>query len=218
MVRYLRHEKASSAYNMALDEALLRLCHTHPVIRIYSWQEPAVSIGYFQSIKVVPPKQSFIRRLTGGGLVDHTRDFTYTLVLPRIHFLAKQGTSESYRLIHESIQLALTNYGIETKLVPIPSQDDSPACFQKPVKFDLIDNQNKKIAGAAQRRTQMAVLHQGSLLLGLSSDHFLPHFLVAMEQLFQTVLTPDQLTLEETALTEKLERERYALTEWNEAR
>ena len=218
MFRFLQHEKAPSAYNMAVDEALLRFCHAHPVLRIYAWQEPAVSIGYFQSIKVVPLNRPFIRRLTGGGLVDHAHDFTYTLVLPRHHFIVKHGTSESYRLIHETIQAAIADYGLDTKLAPIPSEDNSPHCFQKPVKFDLINKQGKKIAGAAQRRTQTAVLHQGSLLLDLSFDKFLPYFFKKMEKLFQETLFIDQLTPNETELAKKLEMERYSSKEWNAVR
>ena len=218
MLRFIKHTKGASAYNMAVDEALLRLCVSKPVLRIYGWQEPAVSMGYFQSIQVVPAHRPFVRRLTGGGLVDHAQDFTYTLIWPRQHELAKKGTTESYRLIHESIQSALSNYGLITDLVPTPSEEDSPDCFQKPVKFDLVDKKGKKIAGAAQRRTQTAVLHQGSLLIEALTNDFLTHFLAEMEKLFQEPITTSDLTSEELALAKQLEVERYSLASWNESR
>ena len=36
-------------YNMALDEALLREYSGVPALRFYSWEPPALSLGYFQS-------------------------------------------------------------------------------------------------------------------------------------------------------------------------
>lgn len=218
MFRLLQHHKNTSSYNMAIDEALLRFCQLNPVLRVYGWLEPAVSIGYFQSIQVVPVQRPYVRRLTGGGLVDHAHDFTYTLIFPRQHPLAQKGTSESYRLIHQTIQTALENYGLKVQLVPIPSEKNSPNCFQKPVKFDLVDKKGKKIAGAAQRRTQMAVLHQGSLLLEPSAHNFLPYFLAEMEKLLEETLKADDLTADEFLLAKQLEIERYSLTSWNAAR
>ncbi|MBX7158108.1 MAG: lipoate--protein ligase family protein [Verrucomicrobiae bacterium] len=217
MARVIHHDKNSPAYNMAVDEALLRLCQT-PVLRIYQWNEPAVSLGYFQSKSVVPPGRSFVRRLTGGGLVDHANDFTYTLIFPRNHSLAQSGTSESYRKIHEAIQKALSHCHITSQVIPAPSELESSACFQKPVKFDLVNSSGQKIAGAAQRRTQLAVLHQGSLLINSLPTTFFSHLIQAVEEIFEKKFQSDQLTEEEIVLAKKLEKERYSLKIWNEMR
>ena len=36
-------------------------------------------------------------------------------------------------------------------------------CFENPVEFDVMDAAGEKIAGAAQRRGKLGLLHQGSV-------------------------------------------------------
>ena len=104
--RMLLDGKSSAPQNMAVDESLLRHVQA-PVLRIYGWEESCVSIGYFQKASIVPAATSFVRRYTGGGLVEHGRDLTYTLVLPADHPLTLAGTLPSYRAIHEGLVSAL---------------------------------------------------------------------------------------------------------------
>jgi lipoate-protein ligase A len=78
---------------MAEDEALLRLVSA-PVLRIYQWTEPAISIGYFGLYSDVPSGRPFVRRYTGGGLVDHEADFTYSIIVTRANRLNSLGTQE----------------------------------------------------------------------------------------------------------------------------
>jgi lipoate-protein ligase A len=42
---------------------------------------------------------------------------------------------------------------------------DWVACFEKPVAWDLVDRQGRKLAGAGQRRTRRGLLHQGSVVV-----------------------------------------------------
>src|SRR5271163_2205286 len=103
--RLLINGPASPARNMAIDEALLREVHK-PVLRIYEWSVPAVSLGYFQ-LAALAVDRPFVRRYTGGGLVDHARDVTYTIVLPRAHPWMELSAPESYGRIHRGVQAAL---------------------------------------------------------------------------------------------------------------
>jgi lipoate-protein ligase A len=109
-VRIIQHDAGDPAWNMAVDEALLHHIR-EPVLRLYRWDVPAVSIGYFQPIDVVPQDRPFVRRYTGGGLVDHAGDVTYTVVLPRDHPVALSGTSGSYCTIHRALAAALNHAG-----------------------------------------------------------------------------------------------------------
>ncbi len=93
--RLLEHGAASPARNMAVDEALLREVRA-PVLRLYEWSVPAVSLGYFQPAALAGDRP-FVRRYTGGGLVDHAHDLTYTLVLPRAHPWMELAMPDSYR-------------------------------------------------------------------------------------------------------------------------
>ena len=70
--------------NMATDELLLR--QPEPWLRIYGWRDACVSFGYFDSAltarSIFPDASHYIRRWTGGGIVDHRHGITYTLTLP----------------------------------------------------------------------------------------------------------------------------------------
>ena len=75
---------ARSGYeNMATDELLLR--QSEPWLRIYGWRDACVSFGYFDSAvtarSIFPGASQYIRRWTGGGIVDHRHGITYTLTL-----------------------------------------------------------------------------------------------------------------------------------------
>jgi lipoate-protein ligase A len=160
--RLLIDGPGAPAWNMAVDEALLRDVR-EPVLRIYEWNEPAVSLGYFQPATIAG-ERSFVRRYTGGGLVDHAHDVTYTIVLPRTHPWMELSMPESYCLIHEGVQAVLEKCGIRGELTERAAEIESTACFQKPVRFDIVAS-GQKLSGAAQRRTREGLLHQGSILL-----------------------------------------------------
>jgi lipoyl(octanoyl) transferase len=216
--RLLVHGSASPARNMAIDEALLREVR-EPVLRIYEWNVPAVSLGYFQPAALAPEGRPFVRRYTGGGLVDHAHDVTYTIVLPRAHPWMELSMPESYCHIHRGVQNALAACGIESELTPSTHAVESEACFAKPVKFDLIAN-NRKLSGAAQRRTREGLLHQGSILLhnpARNSD-LRRAFTVAFASRLELTMSPADLTPAEASRATDLERDRYATEAWNSSR
>src|SRR5579871_608381 len=150
--RLIEHGDASPARNMAVDEALLREVQA-PVLRLYGWDVPAVSLGYFQPANLAPVGRPYVRRYTGGGLVDHAHDVTYTIVLPRNHPWMDLSMPESYCHIHKGVQAALAAYGIQSELTPVALEGNADACFQKPVKHDIVSG-TSKLSGAAQRRTR----------------------------------------------------------------
>lgn len=218
-LRSISHGAGTPAYNMAVDEALL-LHVLHPVLRIYAWDRPAVSIGYFQKSAVVPPGREFVRRYTGGGLVDHARDLTYTIVLPRVHPLGQSGTSDMYCQVHRAISQALTLAGIDNILTPVALEGDASACFQKAVAHDIICPATKaKIAGAAQRRNRLGILHQGSILMpnGRTLPKELGNLLRAeIARVMELTIQPSELTQQERETAQQLELSRYSKSEWNE--
>ena len=76
-----------AAFNMALDEALLESSARigAPVMRFYGWKQAAATFGYFQHFAEVEQAtllRPLIRRPTGGGLVPHDSDWTYSLTFP----------------------------------------------------------------------------------------------------------------------------------------
>jgi len=155
------------AMNMALDEALLRTApeRGRPLLRVYRWDAPAVSIGLLQKYSPdLAPGRPVVRRPTGGGLVDHARDATYTVVAPPTHSLYRLPTPECYRLLHGAVTAALKLAGIAAELAPCCGPNDRNVCFAGPVQYDVVVA-GGKVAGAAQRRLKRGLLHQGSILL-----------------------------------------------------
>jgi lipoyl(octanoyl) transferase len=165
----LRSGKCESAYNMALDHALLETAGTGqlewPVLRFYGWIEPAASFGYFQKYVEVSQMtllRPLIRRPTGGGLVPHDVDWTYSAVFPPNHPWYELKATESYQRIHEWIAAAFGKLGVETELAPECRKSLPGQCFIGYEKSDVLWC-GKKIAGAAQRRTKAGLLIQGSV-------------------------------------------------------
>jgi lipoyl(octanoyl) transferase len=163
----LNSSKCNAAFNMALDEALLENVSRlgKPVLRFYGWTEPATTFGYFQKFSEVERAthlRPLIRRPTGGGIVPHDSDWTYSFIVPPNHEWYSFAAIESYRRIHEWIQNAFAELKIETELAPCCKKSLPGQCFVGHEKFDLLWH-GKKIAGAAQRRNKLGLLIQGSI-------------------------------------------------------
>jgi len=171
----LNSGNCAAAFNMALDEALLENISRlgKPVLRFYGWTEPAATFGYFQKFSEVERAtllRPLIRRPTGGGIVPHDADWTYSAIFPPGHEWHSLKAEASYRRIHDWLRLAFTELKIETELASCCKksaignrQSAIPgACFVGHEKSDLLWH-GKKIAGAAQRRNQLGLLIQGSV-------------------------------------------------------
>ena len=181
----------SAAMNMAIDQALLESAAA-PSIRFYRWESPALSFGYFGRFADVADKASerdLVRRWTGGGIVFHGEDLTYSIVIPAGDPVFAESSMSIYENVHHALRKALVANGQRAELLAVaavcdrrtcfrsnnfPTADEltqnSPTvtdrryndCFANPVKADVtIDG--RKVAGAAQRRTRAGLLQQGSV-------------------------------------------------------
>jgi lipoate-protein ligase A len=155
------------AFNMALDEALLHDAPRlgQPVLRFYGWTEPAASFGYFQKyaeIERMTLLRPLVRRPTGGGLVPHDADWTYSLVFPPGDDWYALSATGSYQRVHEWIRAAFGRLNLPATLAPACSKSMPGQCFQGHERSDVLWR-GRKIAGAAQRRTRDGLLIQGSV-------------------------------------------------------
>jgi lipoate-protein ligase A len=162
-------EPHAAALNMALDEVLLHGAAATALLRCYRWARAAVSFGYFgrcaEALAAWPEREA-VRRWTGGGIVPHGEDFTYSLIVPRACSFFQMPAAESYRAIHERLAPLLPAAALATA----PAAKISEACFENAVRHDLLRGASK-IAGAAQRRGRAGLLHQGSIqLVALPGD------------------------------------------------
>jgi len=177
--RLIFDKPRSAALNMAIDEMLMRSQERKdalPVLRIYFWDKPSITAGYFQDIPKIIRRFDcvrkgipVVRRLTGGGLVFHGSDLTFSLSLKNPNPFLPKETKLSYQKINEALYMGLKKDFPDMKFVPssvMPSGRgaEETVCFEKPTCFDLVVD-GKKVVGAAQRRTQKTVLHQSAVFL-----------------------------------------------------
>jgi len=153
---------------MAVDQWLFETSRL-PVLRIYGWAGDWASVGYFGNIagaSAAFPGVKMVRRWTGGGIVDHRTDWTYTVVAPQGEPMAGWRGVESYRCIHAALAETLTAEKIDVRSSGGGLETGAALCFENPVSHDLIDADGRKIAGAGQRRSRLGLLHQGSVAVG----------------------------------------------------
>jgi lipoate-protein ligase A len=170
--RLLRHDPAAGAWNMAVDEVLLDRAEdrAEPCLRIYGWNEPTLSLGYFQTYQdrqqhAASKNCAAVRRLTGGGAILHDNEVTYSIVLPGGHPLAARR-DELYHAMHGCLIEALAAFGATARLCEGGASTKTAEpflCFQRRSPGDVLLGEHK-ICGSAQRRRNGAVLQHGSLL------------------------------------------------------
>ncbi len=174
----------SGAMNMALDEALLEHA-TVPSIRFYQWRAPALSFGYFgefREVAIHERERDLVRRWTGGGIVFHGDDLTYSIVIPASNIAFGESSISIYEKIHRALADVLNGLRERAELAACNRHRSSRGalrrtgdrrslesaisertyCFANPVHADVMLN-GRKIAGAAQRRTRRGLLQQGSI-------------------------------------------------------
>ena len=124
--RLIRSPALPGAMNMAFDEALLESVaagRSGPVLRLYRWDPPAVSLGYGQSLQRVnlPACRELgldvVRRLTGGRAVLHHREVTYAVIAPERTAFFPGGVLDNYRVIAGVLLQALQTLGLTAEIV-----------------------------------------------------------------------------------------------------
>ena len=221
---------------MAADEALLRCAQERGtpqlIARFYGWDRPSVSMGYFLKYSAVRAACEgatrdvatpfLVRRPTGGGVVRHGQDMTYSLIFHQ-DWLPNDARDEagSYRWVHGLLRDALISMpGFEgLNALPPPQGQGGKItdCFTQPSAYDLMLN-GKKIAGAAQRRSKGWILHQGSVfsdVIARSLATKQSRLKIAMAFAGQQPI-PRDLTPAEHQLASDLFTTRYDTDAWNQ--
>ncbi len=175
-LRVIFDHKNRAFWNMALDEALLKnMKYYGPTLRFYGWNPPAISIGYFQSLKenvnldeTRRRKVDVVRRITGGGAVYHKWEVTYSIVIspPSGKIL------DSYRLIERGIIEGLKSIGIEARYSGIN---------------DIIVG-GRKISGNAQTRKYGGLLQHGTILMDVNVDEMFSLLKVPEEKMRDKII------------------------------
>jgi lipoate-protein ligase A len=204
-------EPRPAALNMAIDEALLAGAVV-PILRYYRWRRPSISFGYFGRYAEVAAEagdREIVRRWTGGGTVPHDDDLTYSVIIPSNHPFFQQSSIEIYRTIHDAICRALQANGVEAFLAKAASPKISESCFANAVRADVLTG-DRKIAGAAHRRSRAGLLHQGSI-----QRHDLPdRFRADLAEILYPRFERMTLSPEISERAAEISQTKYGTSEW----
>ncbi len=165
---------------MAIDEALLRSFDpavSLPVLRIYGWNPPSLSLGRYQKAADILDLErcrndgvAVVRRITGGGVIYHADELTYSLVCAPGQIPPTSSIKDSFRVLTGFLLRFYRSLG----LVALYAADSVPEgtrlgertafCFAGKESFDILAN-GYKIGGNAQRRLKEVIFQHGSIPL-----------------------------------------------------
>lgn len=160
---------------MAVDDYIFRSLREEPktYLRFYMWEKPTVSLGYSQNIEKVVDVEycqthgiDIVRRMTGGKLVLHHNEVTYSLCSSDVETFTT-SLSESYRLISQSLVKGLERMGLKASLANAPPDSyvrGNLPCFSYPARNE-IEVDGRKIIGSAQKRVKAKFIQHGSIPL-----------------------------------------------------
>ena len=166
--------------NMAVDEALL-LCFdpatSLPVLRLYGWQPPALSLGRFQDAARVldlgrcrAAGIPVVRRITGGGVIYHADELTYSIVCAPHHLPPTASIKDSFRILTSFLLGFYRVLALDARHAAdvFPGQrlgERTAFCFAGKESCDILIGGTKKIGGNAQRRLKNVIFQHGSIPL-----------------------------------------------------
>ena len=175
----LIHEPAqSAALHMALDEVITQQVSAGErpaTLRFWEWQESAVVIGRFQSLRNEVDADGaqrhgirVVRRISGGGamFIEPGNTITYSLSVPTT-LVAGMSFQQSYEYLDAWVIRALRDLGIDAWYQPLND----------------ITSSGGKIGGAAQARKGKAVLHHVTMAYDIDADKMLEVLRIGKEKL-----------------------------------
>lgn len=224
VIRWLPFSSADGPHHMAADEVLLESAVRGVAsIRVYTWNPPTVSLGYFQRYeeRLREPRLArypWVRRATGGGAIVHDGDLTYAIALPA-SWLGGLAPACWHDRIHHVLAGILQKRNIPAQVVeatrPRPEQLGY-LCFAVPQPGDVV-LKGVKIIGGAQRIRHGALMQHGSMQHAQLREwaDTLPSDIA---EAFGWQAEPAPWTADELARIDQLVRHRYSSDAWNRRR
>ena len=167
---------------MAVDEALLEACASDPagfvpVLRLYAFEPPCLSLGRFQPAGEVDREAcrrlgiDVVRRPSGGRAVLHDRCLTYALIAPVEAAPFVDGIRASAERIGGALTAGLRRLGADlTTSLPSRRHRSPGDCFAVPGAGEVVAG-DKKLVGSAQVRRGGAALQHGTIRLRSDAGH-----------------------------------------------
>jgi lipoate-protein ligase A len=173
VIRLIHDRAGAGAWNMAVDEALMRSAQNGRIsARFYEWEPGCLSFGRNQAAAgqydVAAATErgiDVVRRPTGGRTVYHHKELTYSVTAP----VDSWGSlRDAYCRINHALAAGLQSLGVpvacagdEAASAPRPT---ARACFRDPLPGEVTAG-GRKLVGSAQWRDGTALLQHGSILL-----------------------------------------------------
>lgn len=224
--RLILDEPRRASLNMAIDEFFLEnFKNQNPILRVYFWSEACYTIGYFQNLEIEKKKfncekknMPIVRRITGGGLVRHGQDVTFSLVIPASSYFLPRDIKSSYLKINEALLSGFKEMYpkmdfADCRAVPSGRPGKDRVCFESPSCYDLMLS-GKKVGGSSQRRKNGIVLHQSSLFLDEAKEVVGAKIIEGFSRKWGVQFHRKPLTRQELELAEKKEATRYSQADW----
>lgn len=206
--RFIDTGPLTAAENMAIDEALLACFdpeNSPPILRLYGWQPPAFSYGKFQhpgeTLSLSQCRAAgvqVVRRITGGGLLYHGEELTYSLVCPAGFVAAARGVKNAFFYLTSFLVDFYRRLGLDALYATDYYRGArqlggrSALCFAGTESCDILIK-GRKIGGNAQRRLKNAVFQHGSIpLLSLAGESQQYLLAPAPEIIFATTSLADE--------------------------
>jgi len=173
----------SAARNMTLDAAILSryIEEDVPVLRLYRWLTPSFTYGISQDPKdeldikrCAEDGVGVAGRMTGGGVLFHNDDVTYSFVCGKEDVGEPKHHLVSYREICAFLVRFYGSLGLKASFAieaPDFKEKSRPheLCAGSCEKYDIVIN-GKKIGGNAQKRKNNAIFQHGSIPCSINWD------------------------------------------------
>ncbi len=159
--------------HMAADERLAQA--ETPILRLWTWEPPAVSLGLKQPLPAWLEPGRFaarglevVQRPTGGGMAFHGSDVSLAVVLPRRFGLALSTVMSA--ICGATVALCRA-YGADARAIlhGAVSRERITYCLTQPSAYAVLIR-GRKAAGFSIRRYPTTWLIQGSLLVSRLPD------------------------------------------------
>lgn len=170
--RFIYSGENGSYINMAMDEAVmieLQRGFSLPLLRVYKWNPPTITIGYFQKAEEIDFDQcrkdgiGVVRRITGGRAVLHWEELTYSILFTMEDFTPFQK-KEIFTFIARCLVDSLSLLGIRSNIVEKSRGNlKSADCFAAPAQFEVESASQEKLIGSAQTMKGGVVLQHGAI-------------------------------------------------------
>jgi lipoate-protein ligase A len=224
VIRWLPFSSSDGPHHMAADEVLLESAVRGVAsIRVYVWNPPTVSLGYFQRSeeRLRDPhlaRYPWVRRATGGGAIIHDGDLTYAIALPS-SWLGGLAPACWHDRIHHVLAGILRKRHIPAEVAEGPRPQPEQLrylCFAVPQPGDVLLD-GVKIIGGAQRIRHGALMQHGSMQHARLREwaDILPRDIA---EALGWQAEPASWTADELARIDQLAREKYSSDSWNRRR